>query len=308
MKKIRLAVIGCGYLGRFHALKYKEIDGVDLVSVCDLKKDIGLSLSKECNTEFCENYEDLKNKVDAVSIATDTTTHYKITKFFLENSIHSLVEKPITSKSSEGKELIKIAKENHVKLQVGHVERFNPAFIAIKEKLTNTKFIESHRLAPFKKRGCDVDVVHDLMIHDLDVILSLVKSRPINISASGVKILTNSIDIANARIEFGNGTVVNTTASRVTKAMQRKFRIFQDNQYISIDFGERTIKLITSIGGNLEESSLAFEKSDALKEELSSFIFSIRNNTPCEVSGEDGVEALKLAEKILDDITRSSKN
>ena len=146
------------------------------------------------------------------------------------------------------------------------------------------------------------------MIHDLDVILSLVKSRPINISASGVKILTNSIDIANARIEFGNGTVVNTTASRVTKAMQRKFRIFQDNQYISIDFGERTIKLITSIGGNLEESSLAFEKSDALKEELSSFIFSIRNNTPCEVSGEDGVEALKLAEKILDDITRSSKN
>ena len=307
MRRIRVAVIGAGYLGRFHALKYNEIKNTELISVCDINKEAAISLAKECNTNFCHDYKSLINKVDAVTIAATTSAHFEIAKFFLTKGIHSLVEKPITENSSEGKELIAIAKSSNAKLQVGHIERFNPAFTSVKKKLGNTKFIECHRLAPFNKRGCDVNVVHDLMIHDLDVILSLVKSTPKIISASGVKILTDSIDIANARIEFNNGTVVNTTASRVTNSMQRKFRIFKENQYISIDFGERKIKLINSIAGRLEEESWRLDKIDALEEEVSSFISSIQNNTPCKVSGEDGVAALMLAEKILEDIDKRNQ-
>lgn len=307
MRRIRVAVIGAGYLGRFHALKYNEIKNTELISVCDINKEAAISLAKECNTNFCHDYKSLINKVDAVTIAATTSAHFEIAKFFLTKGIHSLVEKPITENSSEGKELIAIAKSSNAKLQVGHIERFNPAFTSVKKKLGNTKFIECHRLAPFNKRGCDVNVVHDLMIHDLDVILSLVKSTPKTISASGVKILTDSIDIANARIEFNNGTVVNATASRVTNSMQRKFRIFKENQYISIDFGERKIKLINSIAGRLEEESWRLDKIDALEEEVSSFISSIQNNTPCKVSGEDGVAALMLAEKILEDIDKRNQ-
>ena len=307
MRRIRVAVIGAGYLGRFHALKYNEIKNTELISVCDINKEAAISLAKECNTNFCYDYKSLINKVDAVTIAATTSAHFEIAKFFLKKGIHSLVEKPITENSSEGKELIAIAKSSNAKLQVGHIERFNPAFTSVKKKIGNTQFIECHRLAPFNKRGCDVNVVHDLMIHDLDVILSLVKSTPKTISASGVKILTNSIDIANARIEFNNGTVVNTTASRVTNSMQRKFRIFKENQYISIDFGERKIKLINSIAGRLEEESWRLDKIDPLEEEVSSFISSIQNNTPCKVSGEDGVAALMLAEKILEDIDKRNQ-
>lgn len=307
MRKIRVAVIGAGYLGRFHALKYKEIKNVELISVCDINKEAAISLAKECNTNFCHNYKLLINQVDAVTIAATTSAHFEIAKFFLQKGVHSLVEKPITNNSSEGEELISIAKSKNAKLQVGHIERFNPAFTAVKEKLGNMQFIECHRLAPFNKRGSDVNVVHDLMIHDLDVILSLVKSTPKKISASGVKILTDSIDIANARIEFNNGTVVNTTASRVTSSIQRKFRIFKENQYISIDFGERKIKSINSIAGKLEEKSWELDKIDALKEEVVSFISSIKKDKPCKVSGEDGVAALILAEKILEDINKRNQ-
>lgn len=308
--KLRTAVVGVGYLGRFHAQKYKQLPDTELVGVCDLNPDNARKIAEELQVPAFFNAQELIGKVDAVSIASTTRTHYELTKLFLENGVHVLVEKPMTLKSTEGEELCQIAKSKKLKLQVGHVERFNSAFVAAQEKLNNPLFIEAHRLAPFKPRSTDVDVILDVMIHDLDVLMALVKSKAKSVSAVGVPVITGHTDIANARIEFESGCVANVTASRVSMYSTRKFRVFQPDQYLSIDFEKGDISLITKVGEweqdkiPLENQMWNLKKTDAILEETKAFVDAILKNKPVPVPGEDAVRALKLAERILEDIQR----
>ena len=305
MKKLRTAVVGVGYLGRFHAQKHAASEHSDLIAVVDSNEARAKEVAEELGCAWFRDASELIGKVDAVSIAAVTQMHYDLAKLFLENNIHVLVEKPITADSSQGQELCELAKKNSLKLQVGHIERFNPALQSVKEKLrAKPLFIEVHRLAPFKPRATDVDVVLDLMIHDLDVILSLVDSPVKEVKAVGVPVLTKAVDIANARLEFESGTICNLTASRVSQSAQRKFRVFQEAQYLSIDFGNGEVGLSTKKEPE-NEGSLAIdhetwnlEKEDALFLETESFFKAILQVKEVEVSGEDGLEALALAEKI----------
>jgi len=307
---LRVAVVGAGYLGRFHAQKFASIASADLVGICDIRVEAGEVLARACDTVYYADYRDLAGKVDAVIIAASTSAHYELAKFFLENGIHVLVEKPMTNTSEQGRELTVLADTHNLKLQVGHVERFNSALLSARDRLGAVQFIECHRLAPFKSRGADVDVVLDLMIHDLDVIISMVAGEPSLVSAVGISVLTSSVDIANARIEFDTGAIANVTASRVSTTTQRKFRVFQKHQYLSIDFGAGEVRLVTHTGTEgdeqptLKEESWNLDKGDALAAEIASFVSSVVDNKPCEVSGRDGVAALELAEEITADIER----
>lgn len=310
---IRAAVIGVGYLGRFHAQKYKLAKNVELVGVCDSSPEQGQKVAQELAVPYFSTPQDLLGKVDAVTIAASTPAHYELAKLFLENGVHAHVEKPLTLTSAEGEELCRIAENRGLRLQVGHVERFNPALISAKEKLKKPLFIECHRLAPFKVRSTEVDVVMDLMIHDLDVILSLVKSPVVSVSAIGTPVLTKKVDIANARIEFASGAIANVTASRVSQNSQRKFRVFQESQYLSIDFGSSEVNLLTKTGDwsegeiPLDAEAWSLEKGDALLAETQAFIDAIINKTDPVVSGRDGLVALRLAEQILQDIERRAE-
>lgn len=310
-KRTRVAVVGVGHLGRYHAQKYQILsDQVEFVGVCDLRVNQGRQVAAELKVPFFERPEDLIGKVDAVSVAANTPSHFALGKLFLENGIHVHMEKPLAATSKEGETLCDLAEKKGLVLQVGHVERFNPALKAAREKLQRPLFIECHRLAPFKPRSLDVDVVLDVMIHDLDVILSLVKSEPVKVSAVGSPVITKKVDIANARLEFASGTVANVTASRVSQNTQRKFRVFQPNQYLSIDFTTGEVNLLTKTGEwrdgeiPLDAESWSMEKGDALLEEEMAFLKSVRGEAEVEVSGRDGQRALKLAEQILDDIHR----
>lgn len=310
MSQLRCAVVGVGHLGRFHAQKYAAIEDANLVAVVDTSAERAAEVAKELSTEAMTDYRQLVGKIDCATIAAITPAHYEIAKFLLENGIHVNVEKPLTTTSAEGEELCELAEKNNLVLQVGHVERFNPALISAREKLKTPLFIECHRLAPFKPRSTDVSVILDLMIHDLDVILSLVKSEPVDVSAIGSPVLTKLPDIANARIEFASGCVANVTSSRVSQKSERKFRVFQPNQYLSIDFGTGEVNLLTKTGeftGDelpLDADAWSLDKGDALLDETTSFLKSIRENKPPVVSGYDGVVALKLAEQILGEINQ----
>ena len=310
MSKLRAAVVGVGYLGRFHAQKYRAIESVDLVGVSDLDAAAGQACARETQTRFFADHRELIGHVDAVTIAASTGAHFELARFFLEHDVNVLVEKPMTSTSAEGAILTRLAHERGLKFQVGHVERFNPALLSAREGLTTVQFIECHRLAPFKARGVDVNVVLDLMIHDLDVILSLVDAEPIDVSAVGISVLTDDVDIANARIEFANRAIANVTASRASTAAQRKFRVWLPNQYVSIDFGGGEVRRVTRSGDwregepPLNEERWSLDKGDALLAEVRAFVASIIDDEPCRVSGADGVAALKLAETILDAIER----
>jgi predicted dehydrogenase len=310
MKPLRVAVVGVGYLGRFHAQKYAALPTAELVGVCDLDAARGQALAAELDTRYFADYRALAGEVQAVTIAADTSVHFELAKFFLSNGIHVLVEKPMTRTSTEAAELTQLADRADLKLQVGHVERFNPALLSARRDLNAVGFIECHRLAPFKARGVDVNVVLDLMIHDLDVILSLVDGKPSNVSAVGVPILTDAVDIANARIEFDNGAIANVTASRVSTKAERKFRVFQKNLYVSIDFGRGEVQRVTS-GGDwqddeppLSHDKWSLEKGDALLDEARAFVDSVQNDKPCLVTGRDGQLALELAETIMREIER----
>lgn len=313
MSKLRTAVVGVGYLGRFHAQKHRALDGVELVAVCDPDAERRSAVAAEVGTNAVADHRELLGYVDAVTIAATTAEHFALARFFLEHGVHVLVEKPMTRTSAEAAILTRLADERNLKLQVGHVERFNPALIAARETLTTVRFIECHRLAPFKGRGADVNVILDVMIHDLDVILSLVDSKPVNASAVGIPVLMDDIDIANARIEFANGAIANVTASRVSTTPQRRFRVFQPNQYVSIDFGNGEVRRVTKEGEwregatALREETWNLEKGDALLAETRAFAEAIVADKPCVVSGADGVAALELAEMIGADIARRQR-
>lgn len=326
----RCAVVGVGYLGRFHAQKYAKLAAdssaglVELIGVADADPARAKVVADELKVHAFTIEELLvkadAGKLDAVTIAASTRAHYELTKKFLLAGVHVNVEKPMTATLEEGEEVVRIANERKLVLQVGHVERFNPALTAAKEKLKRPLFIECHRLAPFKPRGVDVDVVLDLMIHDLDVILSLVKSKVKSVSAVGTPVLTPLVDIANARVEFESGTVANITASRVSQSATRKFRVFQEKQYLSIDFGSGDVNLTTKKNGDwpedlasitdpaqlpLEFEHWSLEKGDALLLETTSFIRACRGEEKVAVSGSDGLEAMRLASRIQASIADS---
>jgi len=314
MKKLRTAVVGVGYLGRFHAQKHRALaESVELVAVCDRDAERARNVAAEVGTTAVADHRQLVGKVDAVTIAATTAEHFELAHFFLDHGVHVLVEKPMTRTSAEAAVLTALAAERGLKLQIGHVERFNPALLAARETLTTVRFIECHRLAPFKGRGADVSVILDVMIHDLDVLLSLVDSKPVSVSAVGIPVLMDDIDIANARIEFANGAIANVTASRVSTSAQRRFRVFQPNQYVLIDFGEGEVRRVTKQGDwrdggmPLHEETWNLEKGDALLTETKAFVDAIVLDRPCVVSGADGLAALELAEMIGADIARRDR-
>lgn len=305
MKTLKCAVIGVGYLGRFHAQKYHSLPDVELVGVCDVNPEALAKVSDELNVPAFQDYHELFDKVDAVSIAATTQTHFEIAKDCLANGIHVLLEKPMTETVEQAKELISLAYEHNVKFQIGHLERFNAARLALDEHLDHPLFIESQRLAPFNPRGTDVNVVLDLMIHDIDIIHSIVQSPIKNIDAQGAPVLTKSIDIANARITFENDCVANVTASRISFKSERKTRIFQPNTYISIDYQNKQFAVFEKGEGEMfpgipeiTRHQSAFEKGDALLEEIKAFIQCIQEDSEPMVTGQEGCEALETAEKI----------
>jgi predicted dehydrogenase len=305
VNKLRVAVIGTGYLGEFHAQKYKQLDSVELIAVVDTNIERAQSIAKALETQAISDYKQLAGKVDAVSIVTPTTTHFVIGQFFLSQGIHVLMEKPITTTVQEADILIELAKANHCVLQVGYLERFNPILNHVKNKINRPQFIESTRIAPFNPRNKDVNVVLDLMIHDIDLIQHIVASSIKSIDANGACVLTQEIDIANARIHFENGCVANVTASRISLKPERKMRIFQNDAYLSLDLQNKQVSICTRGVGemfpgipNIEREEHTASQADALLEEIKAFTHAIQNNTPPLVTGEDGKIALRTALEI----------
>ena len=305
-KPLRAAVIGVGYLGRFHAQKYAALPDVELIGVVDPDPARAAAVAKELGTAAFASHMALAGKVDLVSIASTTESHHRIARDCLAAGLHVLVEKPVTVTVAEADALIGLAEAKQRVLQVGHLERYNPAWLAVRERITVPLFIEAHRMAPFKPRGTDVSVVLDLMIHDLDLILPLVHSPIADLRASGVCVLTEGVDIANARIEFANGCVANITASRASTASLRRMRIFQHHEYLSIDFGERKIGLAKKrdalIEGEapIDSESRTEPPGDALATEIRAFVDSVRGKVVpgSTCSGRDGREALAVALEI----------
>ena len=302
-------MIGVGYLGRFHAQKYAQLPVCELVAVVDGREEVRKAVAGELGTQALADYRGLLGKVDAVSVVTPTPAHFEIADAFLAAGAHVLVEKPITETPEQARALIaQAAKFNRI-LQVGHLERFNAAVLAAEPHISSPRFMECTRLAPYKERGTDVNVVLDLMIHDIDLVQSLANSEIESIDAIGTPVFSGEIDIANARIRFANGCVANTTASRVSMKTERKLRIFEDAAYISLDLQQKILTLIRKRDGepqpgqlpvNIEEANL--EQGDALKSEIESFLGCIRNNKRPLVSGEDGLRALETAIRISEQV------
>jgi len=296
--KIRVGVIGLGYLGKFHYQKYKLNRSVSLTSVVDQQIE-NLDFIDSKKIIKTDKYVNIIENVDAVSIVTPTNTHYKIAKFFLENKKHVLLEKPMTETVTQANKLNSLAKRNKCILQIGHLEQFNPAVKKLKQSFKNPQFIEVHRLCQFNPRANDVDVVLDLMIHDIDIVMSLVKKRIKKISVSGKKIITNLTDIANVRIEFSDNIIANLTASRISTKNERKMRIFSKKAYYSIDFINSELKqLIKNDKNKFITKVFKFKKADSLKEEINNFINTCYGKDISMTDGVAGENALKVAKRI----------
>jgi predicted dehydrogenase len=300
MDKIKVAVIGTGALGTKHAKTYKLIENAEVIALCDTDIYKAQNFANELGVAFFNNFKKIPlDKIQAASICVPTKMHFKVAKYLLENKIHCLIEKPITTSVTQADILIKIAQENKLTLQVGHIERFNSAFQAIKDIIIEPKFIETHRLSPFPGRSLDVGAVLDIMIHDIDIILGLVKSEVKHIDAVGVNVLTELEDIANARITFKNGCIANLTASRVSDEYMRKIRIFLPNTYISLDYFKQEAFIYKKNSGKITKDELPIEKEESLKKELISFLDCVVNNKTPLVSGNDAKNALSIALKII---------
>jgi predicted dehydrogenase len=323
MDKIKVGVVGVGHLGKHHARVYSQIPEAQLSGVYDANSERAQKVAEEFHTRYFENLSDLLERIDAVSLVVPTTFHYSLACYILASGKNLLVEKPITETVKQAEELVSIAKAKNLIIQVGHIERFNPAFKAIENLELEPKFIESHRLAQFDPRGTDVAVILDLMIHDLDLILTLVKSQVERIEAAAVSVISDSEDIANARLTFENGCVANVTSSRISARPLRKMRLFQKNSYISLDFLQRSVEIYKlvdadfvlpkgkerkTVVGNIPTGevgkTIIYEKpeikaEDMLTSEIESFLNAVKNKTHPEVSGEDGKRALAVALEIV---------
>jgi predicted dehydrogenase len=301
MSRVKAAVIGVGYLGRFHAQKYAAMEDVEFVGVVDTDFERAKTVAAEVGTKAYASVDDLPSGVQAVSVSVSTTAHAAVAIPLLKKGVAVLVEKPIAGQLDEARAIIDAAKEGNAKLQVGHLERFNPALASLAHEIKKPIFIEAHRISPFKARGTDVDAVLDIMIHDIDIILSLVPSTVSSIEAVGVPVLTDAIDIANARIRFESGCIANVTASRVSAETMRKIRIFQNNSYISIDFAKASVDVFTlDAQRQIAHNRLVMSESDALAAEIRSFVDAVKGISPVKVDGEAAYSALKVAYTIKD--------
>jgi predicted dehydrogenase len=314
MKKLRVGVVGAGYLGRFHVEKYARMDDVELVGVVDIDKSQAEEVAGRFNTKAYPHHQYLFGKVDAVSVVVPTPAHFSVAKDFLENNIDVLIEKPVSETTEQANELIDFAKSRSLIIQVGHLERFNPAVVALQDIIKKPMFIESHRLSIYKDRCTDVSVVLDLMIHDIDIILNFVRSEIVNIHAAGIPVISGHVDIANARLEFKSGCIANVTASRISTKSERKIRLFQKDAYISVDFANQGITVIQrndKVEGGLipgmDIKQLSFAKGDALEDELKSFVKAVIRREAPEVTGQMGRDALKIALSIMKQIRDTNR-
>lgn len=321
MAMLKVGIFGAGHLGKFHINNWLQIDGVRVVGFHDPSDATAAHIHEQYALERYDAAERLMDACDMVDIVAPTTAHYELCRMAILKTKHVFVEKPLAHTMEEARELIKLAKEANIKFQVGHVERFNPAFVVAKDHIHNPMFIEVHRLAQFNPRGTDVSVILDLMIHDIDIILSLLKSNVKHISASGVRVLSDTPDIANVRIEFDNGSVANLTSSRISMKKMRKMRLFQKDAYIGIDFLNKKTEIIKyttpedkdvftfDIETPTGKRSIAIatpeiKESNAIQIELQSFADAIRYNRNTEVSELDGYRAMDVAHKVLGKINR----
>ena len=319
---LKVGVFGIGHLGKFHLNNWKEIEGVKLVGFYDPNDENAFEASEKYGLKRYKDPSALMNACDLIDIVAPTTVHHELCKMAILKSKHVFVEKPLANTMSEAKEIVKLVKEANIKFQVGHVERFNPALLAVKEYNLSPMFIEVHRLAQFNPRGTDVSVILDLMIHDIDIILSLVKSNVKNVFANGVNVLSDTPDIANVRIEFDNGCVANLTSSRISMKKMRKMRLFQKDSYISIDFLDKKTEIIKykspgdkdvftfDIETNHGKKTIAIsapviKENNAIKMELQSFTDAINHNKTPAVTEIDGYRAMEVAHLILDKINRN---
>jgi predicted dehydrogenase len=322
---LKIGVFGTGHLGKFHLNNWKEIRDAEVVGFYDPNDLTAQEVSSKYNIQRFASPGALMDQCDAVDIIAPTNFHYELCQQAIRKGKHVFVEKPLANTMSEAVELLKLVKESNVKLQVGHVERFNPAFLAVAERKMNPMFIEVHRLASFNPRGTEVSVILDLMIHDIDIILHIVKSEVKNIYASGVAVLTETPDIANVRIEFNNGCVANLTSSRISMKKMRKMRIFQKDAYIGIDFLNKKTEVISLQDGEGEDSfsfdietnngkktisviNPAVPEVNAIRAELEKFLWSVTNNMPTVVSEVDGFRAMDVAHQIFQKIKHNSLN
>jgi predicted dehydrogenase len=326
MDKINIGVIGTGHLGKLHTKMFTEIESCNLIGVCDSNSDRAESVAKEFGVEVF-SFDDMLEKVNAVSIAATTSAHYDLAKECLIAKKHVFIEKPITATIPQAEEIVELAETLKLNVQVGHIERFNPALVSMEKYINEPMFIQTDRLAQFNPRGTDVAVILDLMIHDIDIILSLIKSKVKNIEASGVAVVSDNIDIANARIQFENGAVANVTASRISQKKMRKMRIFQRDGYIGLDFttGAAEVYRLLPVDQKVEPSYMSFgeigvgdkkkrlvyeqpqqQEINALKYELELFVKSILNGEKPVVTGNDGLRALRVAEIIINKIERNN--
>jgi len=320
---LKIGIFGVGHLGKFHVASWKEIEEVTIVGFYDPNDANAEEVINKYNLRRFNSPQELLQQVDMVDIVAPTNHHFHLCEMAIKQGKHVFVEKPLANSMQEAKAIVEMVKEANVKMQVGHVERFNPAYLAIKSIPLNPMFIEVHRLAQFNPRGTEVSVILDLMIHDIDIILSLVNSDVKNIYASGVAVMTDTPDIANVRIEFNNGCVANLTSSRISMKKMRKIRLFQKDTYIGIDFLEKKTEII-KLKDDTDADVFSFEidtpngsktitvanpeikNSNAIKAELSAFKNAIINNTPTQVSEIDGYLALEVAHQILEKISNSN--
>jgi predicted dehydrogenase len=319
---LKVGVFGVGHLGKFHLNNWNEIDGIKLAGFYDPDEKSSLEVAEKYGIKRYKDPAALMNACDVVDVVAPTTVHFEVVKMAILKSKHVFVEKPLANTMDEAKQILKLAKEANIKFQVGHVERFNPAFLAVKDHANNPMFIEVHRLAQFNPRGTDVSVILDLMIHDIDIILSLVKSNVKNVHANGVNVLSDTPDIANVRIEFDNGCVANLTSSRISMKKMRKMRLFQKDSYISIDFLDKKTEIIKYKSPGDENvfsfdietkhgkktiaiSAPVIKENNAIKMELQSFVDAIKNNKTTTVTEIDGYRAMEVAHIILEKINRN---
>jgi predicted dehydrogenase len=305
MDDLRAAVIGVGKLGTLHARKYAALDGVRLAAVVDTDVERARKIAAECNCVALSDYRELTGAVDLVSIASPSLTHYEIAAATLDAGIDVLLEKPMAASLAEARELAALAESNRLILQIGHLERFNPAILRMRAMLNAPRFIECHRLAPFTERGTDVDVILDLMTHDLDVILSCTDADAVSVEAIGVAVLTDRIDVANARLRFSDGMIANLNTSRVAPRRERKIRFFQHDAYLSVDYETRRIQVYRkspppegSAYPVISAEQIELDKGDPLADEIAAFAHSVRTREAPVVSAADGLRVMELTERI----------
>ena len=305
---LKTAVIGVGYLGRFHAQKYAALAESELIGVVDVDPEQGQKVADELGVPFHTDFHEILEQVDAVSIVVPTVHHYETAKAFMENGVHVLLEKPFAATIEEAEYLEQLSRENNLCLQIGHLERFNPVFTEFQQLIDQPKFIENIRIAPFPKRGTDVDVILDLMIHDIDLVLAVVGEYPDSVEGTGVNIITSTADLANARLHFPSGCIADLTASRVSDKAKRKMRIFQSGLYLSLDYGTGQARKLQVDPGSfpdpetLRPETFQLEKGDALLAEIESFISVVREGKTPKVTGQDGLNAMRVAWQIKDQL------